>query len=315
VNGPAATSVDRRAAKLHATGVGLRLPHLAEVAAGAAGAAWFEAHPENFIANPHARELLQDVARRHPVALHTVGVSIGSATGLDREHLARLRRLADELDPMLVSGHLAWSTHRGTYLNDLLPLPYTEETLRVVAAHVHEVQDALGRRYLVENPASYVGFATSTLAEAEFLGELVERTGCRLLCDVSNAYLSAANMGYDAYAYLDALPADAVAELHLGGFTREADDGTPGAEILIDTHAHAIAEPVWDLYAHALRRFGPQPTLIEWDNELPAFARLRAEAYRADAVAAAALGNCSLRCSTAGIPARVDQGHRRALAG
>jgi hypothetical protein len=160
------------------------------------------------------------------------------------------------------------------------------------------VQDALGRRYLLENPASYFGFAASTLTETDFLAELVARTGCGLLCDVSNAYLSAANLGYDAYAYLEGLPANAVAELHLGGFTREAEDGDADAEILIDTHADAIAEPVWDLYAHALRLFGLQPTLIEWDNELPSFARLRTEATRADAVAIAAL----------------DQGHRHAVA-
>jgi hypothetical protein len=299
VDGAAATSTEQRAADASIAGVGLRLPHLAEVAAGAASAAWFEVHPENFLANPHARELLLDVARRQRVSLHTVGLSVGSATGLDRAHLARVRELADEIDPWLVSGHLAWSTHRGAYLNDLLPLPYTEETLRVVAEHVREVQGALGRPYLVENPASYVGFAASTLTEVEFLAELVARTDCRLLCDVSNAYLSAANMGYDAYEYIDALPADTVAELHLGGFTREADDATPGAEVLIDTHADAIAEPVWDLYAHALRRFGARPTLVEWDNELPPFARLRAEADRAAAVAATAL------CGR----------HRRALAG
>jgi uncharacterized protein (UPF0276 family) len=295
----AAAFVEHRAAAALAAGVGLRLPHLAEAAAGTDEPGWFEVHPENFVANAHARELLLAVAQRRRVALHTVGLSVGSATGLDHEHLERIRTLADELDAMLVSGHLAWSTNRGQYLNDLLPLPYTDETLRIVTAHVHEVQDALGRRYLVENPASYLGFKASTLAEADFLAELVARTDCRLLCDVSNAYLSAANMGYSAYAYLDALPAGAVAELHLGGFTRESDGATPGAEVLIDTHADAIAAPVWDLYAHALRRFGPQPTLIEWDNDLPAFARLRAEAHTADAVAAAAL----------------DEGHRRALAG
>jgi len=295
VDGAAATSTERQATDACIAGVGLRLPHLVEVAAGAASAAWFEVHPENFLANPHARELLLDVARRQRVSLHTVGLSVGSATGLDRTHLARVRELADEIDPWLVSGHLAWSTHRGVYLNDLLPLPYTEETLTVVAEHVRDVQDALGRPYLVENPASYVGFAASTLTEVEFLAELVARTDCRLLCDVSNAYLSAANMGYDAYAYIDALPAGAVAELHLGGFTREADDVVPGAEVLIDTHADAIAEPVWDLYAHALRRFGACPTLIEWDNEVPAFARLRAEADRAAAVAATALCGRSRR--------------------
>lgn len=286
----AATRADRSATHTRLTGVGLRLPHLAEVAAGAPTTAWLEVHPENFLANPHARELLLDIARRHAISLHTVGLSVGSIAGVDREHLQRIRRLVDDVKPILVSGHLAWSTHRGVYLNDLLPLPYNDETLRVVTAHVHEVQDALGRPYVLENPASYVGFATSTLTETDFLAELVTRTGCQLLCDVSNAYLSAANMGYDAYAYIDAFPAHAVAEIHLGGFTREADDATPGGEILIDTHAGAIAEPVWDLYAHALHRFGSRPTLMEWDNELPSFSQLLAEADRADAVAADALG-------------------------
>ena len=287
----AATRAERGTNDAPLAGVGLRLPHLAEVATGALTSAWLEVHPENFLANPHARELLLDIAQRHAISLHTVGLSVGSVTGLDREHLRRICRLVDEVKPILVSGHLAWSTHRGVYLNDLLPLPYNQETLHVVATHVHEVQDALGRPYVVENPASYVGFATSTLTEADFLTELVTRTGCQLLCDVSNAFLSAANMGYDAHAYIDAFPAHAIAELHLGGFTREDDEATPGGEILIDTHAGAIAAPVWDLYAYALRRFGPRPTLIEWDNDLPSFLTLLAEADRADAVAVDALGH------------------------
>lgn len=272
-----------------AAGIGLRLPHLAEVAAGAPSFPWLEVHPENFLANPHAHELLLEIARHSSISVHTVGLSVGSAEGVDREHLARIRRLVVELDPVLVSGHLAWSTHRGVYLNDLLPLPYDEETLRVVASHVHEVQDALGRPYLVENPASYVGFGSSTMTEVEFLAELVARTGCQLLCDVSNAFLSAANMGYDAYGYIDALPTDAVAQLHLGGFTPETEDAVAGSEVLIDTHAGPIAEAVWELYAHAVRRFGPRPTLIEWDNDLPTVATLIAEAAHADDVAATAL--------------------------
>ena len=268
-------------------GIGLRLPHLAEVAAGAISPSWLEVHPENFLANPHAHELLLQIAQRCEISAHTVGLSVGSAEGVDREHLARIRRFVDQLDPFLVSGHLAWSTHRGTYLNDLLPLPYDEETLRVVAAHVREVQDALGRPYVVENPASYVGFGASTMTEVDFLAELATRTGCKLLCDVSNVQVSAANMGYDAYAYIDAFPVHAVSELHLGGFTPEPD--AAGGELLIDTHASPIAESVWDLYAHALRRFGPRPTLIEWDNDLPTLGRLTAEAGRADQVATTAL--------------------------
>ena len=172
----------------------------------------------------------------------------------------------DQLDPFLVSGHLAWSTHRGTYLNDLLPLPYDDETLRIVAAHVCEVQDALGRPYVVENPASYVGFGASTMTEVDFLAELAARTGCGLLCDVSNVHVSATNMGYDAYAYIDAFPVDAVSQLHLGGFTPEPD---AGGEVLIDTHAAPIAQSVWDLYAHALRRFGPRADVDRMGQRSP----------------------------------------------
>jgi hypothetical protein len=278
-------------------GAGLRLPHLAEVATAAPAVAWLEVHPENFLANPHAHELLLEVAQRYPLSVHTVGLSVGSATGLDREHLMRLVPLVDELDPVLVSGHLAWSSHAGVFLNDLLPLPYDDESLRVVVTHVHEVQDALGRTYLLENPASYLGFAASTLTEAEFLHEVVARTGCRLLCDLGNAHVSAMNLGQDAYRYVDALPADAIAELHLGGFTAEPDEATPGGEVLIDTHASAIAEPVWALYAYAIARFGPRPTLVEWDNALPPFARIAAEAARADAVAAEALGRSRLHAA------------------
>jgi uncharacterized protein (UPF0276 family) len=263
-------------------GVGLRLPHLTDVVATRPSAAWFEIHPENFLANPHAAELLVDIARDYPVSVHSVGVSVGSASGMDRLHLARVRALADRIDPIFVSGHLAWSTHAGEYLNDLLPLPYTRETLRIVSAHIDEVQDALGREYLVENPSSYIGFDASTMTEVEFLSELVHRTGCRLLGDVSNIYLSAHNLGFDRDRYIAELPADAIAELHLGGFTPEAEEG--GGEVLIDTHAGRIAEPVWAFYARALERFGPKPTLIEWDNDVPALDVVLSEAARADTV-------------------------------
>ena len=264
-------------------GVGLRLPHLAEVVATRPPAAWFEIHPENFLANPHASELLLDLARDYPISVHTVGVSIGSAGGIDRAHLKRVRALIDRVDPVLVSGHLAWSTHAGEYLNDLLPLPYDEETLRLVSRHIDEVQDYLGRAYLVENPSSYVGFGASIMTEVQFLSELVDRSGCRLLCDVSNIHLSAHNMGFDPNRYIDGLPAAAIGELHLGGFTAEDDEGNPGSALLVDTHAARIAEPAWKLHAHALRRFGPKPTMIEWDNDIPPFATIMAEAATADA--------------------------------
>ena len=270
-------------------GVGLRLPHIQEVVATLPPARWLEVHPENFIANPHGAELLFEARKHYPISVHTVGVSIGSASGVDRTHLARVRALVDRLDPFLVSGHLAWSTHQGEYLNDLLPLPYDDETLRLLAAHVDEVQDGLGRPYVVENPSSYFGFGSSTMSEVEFLSELVARTGCRLLCDVSNVHVSAHNMDYDPYRYIDGLPAGAVAEIHLGGFTIEPDEANPGADVLVDTHDAKIAEAVWALYEHAVRRFGPAPTLIEWDHELPSFATLLAEAKRADQAVAHAL--------------------------
>jgi len=271
-------------------GIGLRLPHLAEVAATRPAVGWLEIHPENFLANPHATELLVELSDCYPISVHTVGISIGSVDRIDRPHLRRLRALIDTVNPVLVSGHLAWSTHEGAYLNDLLPLPLNEEALRVVAAHLREVQDGLGRPYVIENPSSYVGFATSTMSEVEFLGELVHRTGCELLCDVSNVYLSAHNMGYDAYKFIDALPAQAIREIHLGGFTAEDDPGHAGATLLVDTHATRITPPVWDLYAHALRRLGPVPTVIEWDNDIPALATLVEEASSADAVAARVRG-------------------------
>jgi uncharacterized protein len=271
---------------LSGAGAGLRLPHLADVVATRPSAAWFEIHPENFLANPHAAELLCDIARAYPISVHSVGVSVGSAGGIDRAHLARVRALVDRIDPILVSGHLAWSTHAGEYLNDLLPLPYTTETLRIISAHVDAVQDALGRQYLVENPSSYVGFTASTMTEVEFLSELVHRTGCAILCDVSNIYLSAHNLGFDRDRYIAELPVDAIAELHLGGFTSEPEEG--GGEVLIDTHGSRIAEPVWAFYARALERFGRKPTLIEWDNDMPTLDVILAEAARADAVAESA---------------------------
>lgn len=283
LGGVAAAPGTARRAPLRA-GVGLRLPHLLEVAATRPPVAWFEIHAENFLANPHAREVLLDLARTYPVSVHTVGVSVGSAHGVDRRHLARVRGLVDAVDPVLVSGHLAWSTHEGEYLNDLLPLPYTDESLRIVCGHMDEVQQGLGRRLVLENPSSYVGFAGSTMREPDFLNAVAERTGCRLLCDVSNVYLSAANLGYDADEYLEGINPAYVAELHLGGFRAEPDDATPGGAVLIDTHGDVVDDGAWALYRRAVRQFGLQPTLIEWDNDIPALGVLLAEAVKANAI-------------------------------
>jgi len=269
-------------------GVGLRLPHLAAVLRDRPQAAWFEIHPENFLANPHAAELLQEIAALYPLSVHSVGISAGSAHGIDRSHLRRVRSLIAGLDPVLVSGHLAWSTHDGEYLNDLLPLPYHAQSLDVICGHVAEIEDVLGMVFHLENPSNYLGFADSTMTETAFLAEVVRRTGCRLLCDVSNIHVSAHNMGYDSYGYIDELPPEAIGEMHLGGFERETEPR--GTRVIIDTHARPVAAEAWELYAHAVSRFGRRPTLIEWDSALPSMDRLLAEAAKADAVAAAALG-------------------------
>jgi uncharacterized protein (UPF0276 family) len=280
-------AIDQR---LRRAGIGLRLPHIAEVTATLPPVGWLEVHPENFLANPHATELLVDLARTYPISVHTVGISIGSADGVDVGHLDRLARFIDRIRPALVSGHLAWSTFGGHYLNDLLPLPYTPESLRLVADQLAQVEDRLGRRYLIENPSTYVALAESTMSEVQFLNELVSSTGCRLLCDVSNVFVSGHNMGGDPHAYLNGLPADSVDELHLGGFTPEDDEAVPGGVLLVDTHAAAIAAAVWPLYQHAVERFAAPPALIEWDAELPDLATLVGEAHQADAVVAAREG-------------------------
>lgn len=269
----------------NSAGIGLRLPHIAEVMVTRPQTSFLEIHPENFLANPHATELLLELSRHYQISVHTVGISIGTVTGIDRVHLQRVRMLIDKINPIFVSGHLAWSAYDGDYLNDLLPLPLNEEALRIITTHVHEIQDVLGRPYLVENPSSYVGFHTSTMSEADFLCKLVQRTECKLLCDVSNVYVSAQNMDYDPHEYIESLPGEAIAEFHLGGYTPEEDEANPGGQVLIDSHAAPIADPAWDLYAYAVRRFGPKPTLIEWDNQLPPLGTLLAQANRADTIA------------------------------
>lgn len=260
-------------------GLGLRAPHLAEVVATRPAVGWWEVHAENHLGGGPARRQLDAIRRDYPISVHGVGLSLGTVDGPDRRHLARVRRLVDELDPVLVSEHLSWSIAGGTYLNHLLPLPYTDESLAVLADHVELAQAALGRRLLIENPASYLRFRHSSIAEPEFLAELSRRTGCGLLCDVNNLHVSAHNVGLDARAYLAALPPAAVGELHLAGHARNDADGRV---ILIDDHGSRVAEPVWELFAEARARFGPVPALIEWDTDIPALETLIDEAGRAE---------------------------------
>ena len=259
-------------------GLGLRAPHLAEVVANRPAVDWWEIHAENHLGGGLARRQLDAIRRDYPVSVHGVGLSLGTAEGPDRRHLARLRRLIDWLDPVLVSEHLSWSIAGGAYLNHLLPLPYTEESLAIVCDNVEIAQAALGRPLLVENPSSYLRFRDSPIAEPEFLGVLARRTGCGLLCDVNNVYVTTQNFGLDARAYLAALPAAAVGEIHLAGHARNDADGQT---ILIDDHGSRVAEPVWALYEDALQRLGRVPTLIEWDTDIPALAVLIDEAEQA----------------------------------
>ncbi|QYX55765.1 DUF692 domain-containing protein [Roseovarius sp. SCSIO 43702] len=263
-----------------APGVGYKPQHFAAIMDDPGPVKWLEIHAENYMgAGGRPLAQLRHLSERFPISVHGVGLSIGGESPLDPQHLARLRHLCDWLGPASFSEHLAWSTHDSAFLNDLLPLPYTAATLARVAAHVDEVQEALGRPMLLENPSSYLAFAESTWSETDFLAEIVRRTGCGLLLDVNNVFISATNLGLDPRAYIDAFPLDAVGEVHLGGHDEDEDDH--GAPLLIDSHGRAVADPVWALLDHTFAHSGPRPLLIEWDADIPDWPVLAAEASRA----------------------------------
>ena len=269
-------------------GVGFKPEHFVAIDAGPQPVGFFEVHAENYMGAggpPHAR--LGRLRQDYELSIHGVGLSIGSMQPLDMEHLARLKLVCDRYEPESFSEHLAWSSHDTVFLNDLLPLPYTEQTLSRVASHIDEVQNALKRQMLLENPATYLLFEESTIGETVFLAEVVRRTGCGLLLDVNNVYVASINQGWDPIAYLDAYPCTFVREIHLAGHVLEQDEGE--RPLLIDTHDRRIDEAVWKLYAHAVMRIGPVPTLIEWDAKVPAWPTLEAEARRADRVMQSAL--------------------------
>ncbi len=263
-----------------APGVGYKPQHFQDILDDSGSVAWLEIHAENYMGGggrPLAQ--LRHLGERFPISVHGVGLSIGGEGSLDPEHLARLKHLVSWSNPASFSEHLAWSTHESAFLNDLLPLPYTEETLTRVSDHVVEVQDVIGRRMLLENPSSYLAFEESTLAETEFLREVAQRTGCGLLLDVNNVFVSATNLKTDPISYIDTFPLDLVGEIHLGGHDEDEDDH--GAPLLIDSHGREVADPVWSLYDYVIRKGGTRPTLIEWDNDVPEWPVLEAEARRA----------------------------------
>ncbi len=262
-------------------GVGFKAEHFDAIIDLRPELGFFEVHAENYMGAggpPHRR--LEAIRALYPLSLHGVGLSIGSPAPLDRAHLARLAKVAERYQPAIVSEHLAWSTHEGAFFNDLLPLPYTRETLAAVCEHVDVVQSALGRPILIENPSTYVAFAETAMGETDFLSELVRRTGCGLLLDVSNVYVSAVNHGFDPYSYLASFPFAAVGEIHLAGCADDSDDA--GLPLIIDAHDLPVRDAVWALYREAVRRLGPTPTLIEWDNDLPGWPTLLGEARRAE---------------------------------
>ena len=265
------------------SGIGLRSPHAQELFASKAPIGFLEAHSENYFGGGLPRKQIKQIAEMYPVSLHGVGLSLGRADGLDQEHIRQIKALADDVSPVFISEHLTWSSYSHTHVPDLLPIPFINEAMNVFADHVNEFQNRVGRQILVENPSNYLAFANLDYTEMGFLNELVERTGCGILLDINNIEVSAHNLGYDPIAYIDGINADGrVKQFHLAGYQiKELENGET---ILLDTHGEAVYPEVWELYAHALRRFGDVPTLIEWDTDIPALDVLIAEVNKADAI-------------------------------
>ncbi|MCI4660303.1 MAG: DUF692 domain-containing protein [Neomegalonema sp.] len=265
------------------SGVGFKGEHLADILAEPGPVGWFEIHAENYMgAGGPPHRMLERLRRDYPLSVHGVGLSIGAEKGLDPAHLERLKGVIDRYDPGLVSEHLAWSSHDVGYLNDLLPVPYTDDVLARIVEHIDQVQSVLGRQILLENPSTYVRFDHSTWTEVDFIKEIARRSGCRLLLDVNNVFVSCTNHDQSAEAYLDGFPLELVGEIHLGGHAPDTDE--IGAPLLIDAHDREVADPVWALYAQLIAELGALPSLIEWDNDVPAWSVLREEARRADAI-------------------------------
>lgn len=265
------------------SGVGLKAEHYGDVIETRPQIGWFEVHPENYMgAGGPPHHFLTRVREHYPLSLHGVGLSIGGAGDLDEAHLDRFKALVDRYQPGLVSEHLAWSSHDEGYFNDLLPLPYTEETLGRVCEHIDHFQTRLRRPILLENPSVYVTFEESVYGEIEFLGEIAARTGCGLLLDVNNVLVTCTNTKSDPEEYIDRFPMHLVGEIHLAGHAEDRDDA--GDPLLIDAHDRDVAQEVWRLFERTVARAGAKPCLVEWDNDIPGWDRLHAEAQKADAI-------------------------------
>lgn len=263
-----------------APGVGYKPQHFAQIMAGVAPVQWFEIHAENYMgAGGRPLAQLRYLAERFAISVHGVGLSIGGEGPLDKDHLSRLAHLCDWLNPASFSEHLAWSSHEGVFLNDLLPLPYTAKTLAQVCDHIDHVQEVLHRPMLLENPSTYLAFSETEMDEVTFLSEIARRTGCGLLLDVNNVFVSATNQGFQPLEYIRRFPLQKVGEIHLGG--HDEDRADCGEVLLIDAHGTAVADPVWSLFAQTIALGGPKPSLIEWDNDVPDWDTLAAEATRA----------------------------------
>ena len=259
-------------------GIGLRYPYYQEILDRPPAVGWMEVHPENYFGGGVHRHFLTKIRERYPLSLHAVGLSLGSTAPVSDDHLKKFKELIDLTQPFIVSDHASWSASGNAHLNDLLPLPYTSETLDALCRNIERTQDFFGREILVENPSTYVAFKNNTMTEYEFMNEAARRTGCGLLLDINNIYVQSRNHGFDAYDYIDGIDAARVGELHLAGHTeRPAGDGV----IVVDTHNRPVRDTVWDLYVHAVKRFGRVPTLIEWDQDFPSLETLVGEAAKA----------------------------------
>lgn len=261
-------------------GIGLRHPHIRQVLEELPSVGWWEIHSENFFhAGGPSLDTLLSIREHYPLSLHGVGLSLGSSSGVDEQHLSRLKKLIQNIDPFLVSEHLSWSRVGSLYLPDLLPIPYTKESLEIIARNIEQVQDYLGREILIENPSSYLEFSISQMDEVDFLITLCHQTGAKILLDVNNVFVSCANHGWDMKKYIDSVPSDLVREIHLAGHSIKSI--TPDQKIRVDTHDTTVDEAVWALYGYAIAKLGIKPTLLEWDAQIPSLDVLINESKKA----------------------------------